>query len=289
MPCSEAVTQESCPCIGGFSDDKLLKMQWCTADSLGRQVHFHDRLRHGEPGPELFLIPAGRIEIGSGKREFGHRRCEEPRQLALVDRPFALGRFTVTADDWAQFQRATGWRFRSDLLTATGRHPVMNIRHAEAEAYCRWLSEETGACYRLPTEEEWEYACRAGSTTPFHFGESVTCREVHFNATLPYEEQKRKKRFFLPRCVPMARSLPVGSKASNIWGLHEMHGNVWEMTSTLWKPSHRFGERADHKAIVTKGGSWFDAAVFARSASRMRRLKDELDVNLGFRVLRELS
>ena len=288
MPCSDPATREEIPYLGGFPDDKLLRHQWCSAEALGLQVHFHDLLANGDPGPELFVIPAGQLEIGSGKREFGHSRLEEPRRLTTIDRPFALGRFTVTADDWRHFQAATGWRFRPDLLCANGRQPVMNIRHADAEAYCRWLSVQSGETYRLPTEEEWEYACRAGSTTPFHFGESVSCKEVHFDSTLPYEEQKQKKRFFLPRCIPVTKSLPVGSKASNIWGLHEMHGNVWEMTSTFWTPSHRYSEQADTKAIVTKGGSWFDAAVFARSASRMRRLKDELDVNLGFRLLREL-
>lgn len=289
MPCSEAVSHDSVPYIGSFSDHKLLKLQWCTAESIGREVHFHDHLRSGESGPELFVIPVGQIEIGSTSREFGHTDLEEPRRLVEIDRPFGIGRYTVTADEWTRFQAASGWSFRSDLLFASSKHPVMNIRHAEAEAYCRWLSDETGAHYRLPTEEEWEYACRAGSSTPFHFGESVSCKEVHFNATLPYEEQKQKRRFFLPKCLPMSRSLPVGSLPSNLWGLHDMHGNVWEWTSTSWKPSHRYGDKADNKAVVTRGGSWFDAAVFARSASRMRRLKDELDVNLGFRVLREIS
>jgi len=288
MPCSDSVTHEESPCLGALSDDKLLKLQWCSAEALGLQVHFHDRLENGAPGPELFVIPAGQLEIGSTSREFGHSRVEEPRRPVTIDRPFALGRFTITAREWAHFQAATGWRFRSDLLFSSDLHPVMNIRHADAEAYCAWLGAQTGEMYRLPTEEEWEYACRAGSTTPFHFGESVTCKEVHFDSTLPYEEQKQKKRFFLPRCIPVTRSLPVGSMPANIWGLHEMHGNVWEMTSSPWRASHRYSERADTRAIVTRGGSWFDAAVFARSASRMRRLRDELDVNLGFRVLREL-
>jgi formylglycine-generating enzyme required for sulfatase activity len=288
MPCSDPVTREEAPCLEGLSDDKILKLQWCSAEALGLRVHFHDRLENGVPGPELFVIPAGQLEIGSTSREFGHSRMEEPRRLVMIDKPFALGRFTITAQEWQQFQEATGWQFRSDLLFSSGLHPVMNVRHADAEAYCLWLGAQTGETYRLPTEEEWEYACRAGSTTPFHFGESVTCKEVHFDSTLPYEEHKQKKRFFLPRCIPVARSLPVGSMPANIWGLHEMHGNVWEMTSTPWRASYRFSERADTRAIVTRGGSWFDAAVFARSASRMRRLRDELDVNLGFRVLREL-
>jgi formylglycine-generating enzyme required for sulfatase activity len=117
----------------------------------------------------------------------------------------------------------------------------------------------------------------------------VSCREVHFNATLPYEEARQKRRFFLPRCVPLNRALPVGGRPGNTWGLHDMHGNMWEFTRTQWHDSHA-AEQRDTKAkrIVVKGGSWFDAAVFARSAARRPRLRDELDVNLSFRVLREL-
>ena len=282
--------------VGELDTPSLQALQRQAAAAVGLPVVFRDRLDDGSEGPQLCVIPAGSFEMGSPPEEFGHRPEEGPVHYVALRRAFALGRFTITADEFAAFQRDSDHRFRSDLIVARGRHPVMNIRIADAKRYCAWLSERTGQVYRLPTEAEWEYACRAGTSTPFHFGDSVTCREVHFNATFPYIEAREKRRWFLPRCVPLPTALEVGSKPPNAWGLHEMHGNVWEFTQNPWTTSH-LGAHRDGSAgssryrdwIVVKGGSWFDAAVLARSAARRPRLRDEMDVNLGFRVLRELS
>lgn len=283
-----AADADQLPFLPDLSEQQRLQLQWDTASAHCLSVAFHDTLADGSPGPQLMVIPAGGFEMGSPPDEFGHRPEEGPVRYSHVTRPFALGRCTITADEFKLFEAATGWRWRSDLIVAKGDLPVMNIRTPEAEAYCRWLSEQTGHRYRLPTETEWEYACRAGTTTAFHFGDSVTCREVHFNATLPYEEARQKKRFFLPRCVPLNSALPVGGRPANTWGLHDMHGNMWEFTCTPWDPAQRnLGPGGRNKRMVVKGGSWFDAAVFARSAARRPRLRDELDVNLGLRVLRE--
>ncbi|WP_052199635.1 formylglycine-generating enzyme family protein [endosymbiont of unidentified scaly snail isolate Monju] len=269
-------------------------LQARTAEALGLPVRFRDPLDAGE-APELAVIPAGMFEMGSPEHEFGHWAGEGPQHYQQITRPFAIGVYPVTAEEFAAFTRATGWRWRPDLITSEGRHPVINIRHGEAEAYCAWLSERTGQRYRLPSEAEWEYACRAGTTTPFAFGDSVSCREVHFKASFPYEEARDNKRFYLPRCAPVAHTLPVGSYRPNTWGLHDMHGNVWEMTESNWRNSlanlprvHPAPVGRRNKWIVVRGGSWFDAAVHARSAARRARLRDELDVNLGFRVVREL-
>ncbi len=274
----------------------LKALQQDAAAAAGLPVVFRDQLTDGSEGPQMCVIPAGSFEMGSPDTEFGHRPEEAPVHYVALQQSFALGRFTITADEFAVFQRDTGYRFRSDLITAHGRHPVMNLRIGDVRRYCAWLSECTGQRYRLPTEAEWEYACRAGTGTPFHFGDSVSCREVHFNATFPYDEAREKKRWFLPRCVPLPTALEVGSKPPNTWGLHEMHGNVWEFTQNPWTASHigahRDGSVADSRYrdwVVVKGGSWFDAAVLARSAARRPRLRDEMDVNLGFRVLREIG
>jgi len=277
------------PFLPDLGEQRCLQLQWDTAAALQLPAAFHDTLRDGSPAPQLMVIPAGCFEMGSPPDEFGHRPDEGPQHYRHLARPFALGRCTVTAEEFERFARDRGWRWRSDLIVARGRQPVMNIRIADAERYCRWLSEQTGHHYRLPSEVEWEYACRAGTTTPFHYGDSVSCREVHFNATLPWEEARRGRRFFLPRCVPLNSALPVGERPPNLWGLHDMHGNTWEFTSSSWSDGHRPGQTpARSKWIVVKGGSWFDAAVFARSAARRPRLRDELDVNLGLRVVREL-
>lgn len=282
------------PFLPELNERERLQRQWDTSAEVGLPVSFSDPLRDAGEGPQMMVIPAGTFEMGSPVSEFGHSSMEGPQYYRQVPQAFALSRHTVTAAQFARFEQDVGWRWRSDLITASGEFPVINIRIHEAEWYCDWLSAQTGQRYRIPTEAEWEYACRAGSTTAFHFGDTVSCRDVHFNASLPYEEARQKRRWYLPLCSPLAQALPVGSKPPNIWGLHEMHGNVWEFTSTAWTDSHtRSGEmirgaRPGKQKMVVKGGSWFDAAVFSRSAARRPRLRDELDVNLGLRLLREL-
>lgn len=300
MPQNSTGRQDPCESSLSFvpdlSAEERVRLQSQTAQALGLPTHFRDRLRDGGEGPEMVVIPPGMFEMGSPRTEFGHRPEEAPQVYVCIQRPLAFGRYVVTAEEWAVFQRDTGWRFRSDLIRAEGRHPVINIRIDEARRYCRWLSKQTGRRYRLPTEAEWEYAARAGSTGPFCFGEHVSCREVHFNAAFPYQEARQGRRWFLPRCMPKPGAVEVGSKPPNLWGLHEVHGNVWEFTDNPWTDSHvhtlRDGsiDPAIHsKWVVVKGGSWFDPAVLSRSAARRPRLRDELDVNLGFRLVRELA
>ena len=275
---------------------EVARLQQEAADALGLPVYFSDALNSGGYGPELAVIPAGQYEMGSNDNEFGHAREEYPQHYTHIKTPFAIGRYTITADDFERFRQETEWFLRPDLIWASGKEPVINIRMADAMLYLKWLSEQTGETYRLPTESEWEYAARAGTTTAFHFGDEVTCKDVHFHSLFPYNEAKQNKRWFLPRCSPMKQALEVGSKPPNAWGLYEVHGNVWEFTSTPWRDSH-LGSNRDgsnpsefiSNSIVTKGGSWFDAAIHARSAARKKRLYDEMDTNLGLRVVREIT
>ncbi|RMG33133.1 MAG: formylglycine-generating enzyme family protein, partial [Gammaproteobacteria bacterium] len=108
------------------------------------EVRFRDTASGGGATPLLTVIPAGVFEMGSTEQEFGHRPSEGPVHYQQIAEPFALGVYPVTAEEFAEFTRATDWRWRSDLITTQGRHPVINIRHGEAEAYCEWLSEQTG-------------------------------------------------------------------------------------------------------------------------------------------------
>jgi len=274
---------------------QLQAMQQEAADRHGLTVAFRDAAKSMASGPEMVVIPQGMFEMGAPQDEFGYMPEEGPQHYVGIDRDFAIGKYVVTAEEFEVFRRETGWSPRPELIWAKDDRPVINIRIAVAEEYARWLSAQTGQTYRLPSEAEWEYAARAGSLTAFTFGDSVSCKEVHFNAAFPYEEARQEKRWFMPRCFPMPRAVPVGSKPANTWGLHEVHGNVWEMTETPWTNSHHDNRRDGRSRdlptdwIVTKGGSWFDAAIWSRSAARKPRLRDELDVNLGFRLLRELD
>ena len=274
----------------------LLDLQQRAARASGVAVTFRDRSRDDVPVPEMMVIPAGEFEMGSDASEYGHEKSESPRRYVLIERPFALGRHAVTKAEFAAFQAAAGWMPRPEVLWPTAdRQPVFNVRPSDIEAYLDWLRDVTGKRYRLPTEAEWEFAARAGTRTPFAFGDAVGCRDVHFNSLFPYEERRERRKWYIPLCIPTPRPLEVGSFPPNLWGLHDMHGNVQEFTSSPWRDSHVDLPRngacrrvGDEEWLVVKGGSWFDPAVACRSAARRRRHITEMDTNLGFRVLREL-
>lgn len=277
---------------------RLRRAQQDAAYAAGLAVYFRDTLHHaGLTGPELAVIPTGWFEIGSPSSEIGHQSTEAPQCRVQVRKAYGMGRFTITAEQWEVFAQDTGFRPLRELIWPKGREPIVNVRTADAESYLAWLSEQTKQHYRLPTEAEWEYAARAGSHGPFHFGDDVDCKDVLFKPMFPLPQTKTKRKFsFFPQCAPLNWAMEVGTKAPNIWGLHDVHGNVWELTATPWMDNHIHTPRDAHvipargknHRIVTKGGSWFDSAIASRSASRCVRLRDELDVNLGFRLVREL-
>lgn len=283
------------PFIHDLTRDDLQRLQREAAESADVDIAINDAMAGTDLlAGEMAVIPPGMYEMGSLPTEFGFSNEEGPQHYVGIREAFAMGRYTVTAEAFAVFAQDTGWQPIPGLIEAKGSYPMINIRSRDALAYAKWLTVKTGAIYRLPTEAEWEYAARAGTLTPFVFGDSVSCKDVHFNAAFPYTELKEKKRWFMPRCVPLPKALAVGSKPPNAWGLHEVNGNVWEFTSSPWSNSHanarRDGRDSDIVSdwIVTKGGSWFDPAIKSRSAARMPRHRSELDVNLGFRLVREL-
>lgn len=296
MTSTEAHTIKSnLPFVHDLSRAELQRLQREAADHAGVDIAVNDALDTGISAGEMAVIPPGMFEMGGLSAEFGYTKEEGPQHYVGIQHAFAMGRYTVTAEAFALFEEDTGWKPIPGLIKAEGNYPVINVRLRDAIAYAKWLTMKTGQVYRLPTEAEWEYAARAGTLTPFVFGDSVSCKDVHFNAAFPYNELKQKKRWFVPRCVPLAKALPVGSKLPNAWGLHEVNGNVWELTSSPWTNSHANARRDGRDPelvsdwIVTKGGSWFDPAVKSRTAARMPRHRSELDVNLGFRLVRELA
>ncbi|ARU30795.1 hypothetical protein CAP31_03290 [Sulfuriferula sp. AH1] len=274
----------------------LRAAQQMAAQQAGLSVYFSDTMHaSGTRAPEMAVIPSGWFEIGSPEHEPGHDDSESPQRYVQVSRAFAIGRFTVTAEQWEQFAAATGFRPGRELIWPKGREPIVNVRTPDIERYIAWLNAETGKLYRLPTEAEWEYAARAGTHTAFHFGDMTSCKEVLFKPIFPMPTRK-KKWSFMPQCAQLMWAMEVGTKPANLWGLHDVHGNVWEVTATPWQPNHlktpsdahQVESRGKNQRIVVKGGSWFDPAVAARSAARWSRLRDELDVNMGFRLVREI-
>jgi formylglycine-generating enzyme required for sulfatase activity len=273
-------------------EGELIALQVHAAAAAGLpDIHFQDRLSDGSAAPALAVIPAGSFEYGAAPQETAPAQ-DRPRRVALIERSFALGAYAVTTEEFERYAHATGWQPRVELAWLAGRMPAINVRQTDARDYCAWLSRETGRRYRLPTEQEWEYACRAGAATAYPQGDRISPAEANYNARQSYDAVRPKRPRLLSRCFIRCGAKVVGSLPANRWGLHDMTGNVWEFTASPWTRDHAsLPERplpGRPQAAVTKGGSWFDGPEDCRAAARRRRLENELDTNLGFRVLREL-
>lgn len=258
------------------------------ASRLGIDAYFSDRTRDFE-GPALALIPAGYFFMGSPLEEFARQPWEGPQHKVTVLHDFALMRHAVTVGEYARFYQATGHPRPRRYSWTDPQLPAFNVSFQDAQAYAEWLSEQTGQRYRLPTEAEWEYAARAGTTTAFAFGDRIHRSEVNCAGGLHCTRG-------LYLCG-IKRPVTVGSLPANAWGLHEMHGNVQEFVLDHWREAYSGVPRLAHEAWtesntrlrVVRGGSWFDTPGMCRSAARWFRELGEFDLNLGFRLLRELD
>lgn len=230
--------------------------------------------------PEMVMLPAGRFLMGSPENEAERFDWEGPQHEVMISRLFALGRYAVTFEEYDYFCEAAGREQSNDRGWGRGRRPVINVSHDDASAYCAWLSEATGTRYRLPTEAMWEYACRAGTATTFSFGETITPEQVTHDGNYPYGDS--------PKGLYRQKTVEVGSLPTNPWGLHEMHGNVWEWVSD-WNGDYSSDAVTDPEGPATgtsrvvRGGSWFVLARSARSAIRLAAGPGYRYDNLGFR------
>ena len=278
-------------CVHDLTPAQLRDLQRDAAAAAGLPRFFSDSLAGDGEGPEMAVIPAGLFEMGApaDERHFG----EQPRRSVSIEHPFAIGRHAVTAEEFERFAAATGRAWQDHLMRSEGRQPVVNVSLEEASAYAEWLTSQTGKRYRLPSEAEWEYACRAGSLSAYCFGERLTCGEANIHSLQPPITPARGWRRFLPICVPLNRACEVATYPANVWGLFEVHGNVWEFTTSPWTgpldAENSAGMNQEGRWLVTKGGSWFEGALDARAAARKPRYFNELDLNLGFRLVREIQ
>ena len=233
--------------------------------------------------PEMVVVPAGRFRMGC----VSGRDCrDDERPVHEVEvASFALSKYEVTFDEYDTFVQATGHRRPNDRGWGRGRRPVINVFWEDAAAYVAWLSRETGEEYRLPSESEWEYAARAGSTTRYSWGQDLG-----------------RNRANCRRCRSRwdnDRTAPTGSFAANRWGLHDMHGNVNEWVADCWHENYVRAPRdgsawtsgGDCGRRVLRGGSWVSGQEEMRSADRLPSPRGGpriLDF-LGFRVGRTLN
>ncbi len=238
---------------------------------------FSDTLTSGDPGPEMVVVPAGTFRMGCASGVECNEK-ELPVREVTIPRRFAVSKYVVTLDEFVRFSpswSATGYKQHEPV-----RSPAGSVSWSDAVAYARWLSEETGEKYRLLSEAEWEYVSRAGSTTPYPWGEEFGTSRANCWA-----------------CGDGFRfSAPVGQFPSNAWGLHDMQGNGWEWVQDCWNDSYE-GAPSDGSAWlegdcsrhVIRGGSWRDGPREMRSAFRFGLAHRSGFGGENFRVARELA
>jgi len=223
---------------------------------------------------EMISIPAGTFTMGSPTSEIGRNDDETQHEVTLS--AFKMSKYEVTFDQYDAFCDATGREKPEDADWGRGNRPAFNVTWDDAAAFAEWMD-----C-RLPTEAEWEYACRAGTTTSFSTGNELTSSQANFGGySYEYTNEEVECR---------EKTLPVGSFAANAYGLHDMHGNVCEWCSD-WAGNYSSGAQTDPKGPASgmfrifRGGSWGFNARFCRSASRDNSHPGNCSFNIGIRLV----
>ncbi len=283
---------------------------------------------HGADGngaPAMVVIRPGRFDMGSPETEAGRFSVEGPQHRVTMPRPFAISRCEITVGQFAQFIRETGYQTSAEAggkgcyvwnpekravqqqpgthwhnpgFSQGDDHPVVCVSWVDARRYVDWLSQRTGALYRLPTEAEWEYAARADTDTARYYGDNSPCEYAN---GLGREAQNIAARdWAVAECTDAhVYTAPVGRFTPNLFGLYDMLGNAWEWTLDCWHPDYaekpprdgsvwlaENGGACDRR--VVRGGSWNNGPQVLRAADRLGSSTGAADGLLGFRVARAL-
>ena len=232
--------------------------------------------------PDMTILPAGSFTMGSPPDERGRRAHEGPQHVVAFDQPFAIGTFEITYAQWDACVDAGGCTHRLvDEGWGRGDRPVVAASWSDTQEYVSWLAMVTGQPYRLPSEAEWEYGARAGTSTAYYWG-----------------DHKGDSHTVCQSCGSEwdnFSTASVGSFSPNGFGLHDMLGNAWEWTQDCWNPGYHGApvdgmpwQSGDCDGRVLRGGAWFSFPVNMRSAVRMRGVVDNRYLSKGFRVARDL-
>ncbi|MEG4999529.1 formylglycine-generating enzyme family protein [Microcoleus sp. B4-D4] len=226
---------------------------------------------------EMVYIPGGTFMMGSPKKEEGRHHSQSPQHQVTVP-AFLAGKYPITQAQWQAVMGNNPSYFRGE------KRPVENISWDEVVEFCNKLSQKTGKRYRLLSEAEWEYACRAGTTTPFHFGETITPELVNYNGNYPYANA--------PTGLYREETTDVGSFPPNAFGLYDMHGNIPQWCSDKGHDNYKGAptdgsswETGTDDCRVLRGSSRYSSAVDCRSAERSHSFSAGLGGwDIGFRV-----
>jgi len=233
----------------------------------------------GKPiGLEMVYIPAGKFQIGSPISEAERSEAENPRHIVNIS-SFFMSRFPITQRQWKVLMDNN-----PAIFIGNGDRPVETVSWDDVQAFCQKLVEQTGKPYRLPSESEWEYACRAGTLTAFGFGETIAANLANYNGAVPYK--------YAPQGISNFSTTEVGTYPANAFGLHDLHGNVWEWCADTWhddydllpKDGTAWTQGGDRSCRVVRGGSWRDPAHCCRSAKRSKNAMNQGDRSTGFRI-----
>jgi len=234
---------------------KALNKAWREEEDLGKGVKL-----------EMVLIPAGKFVMGSPKKEKGRYDDEMQHEVTLT-KPFYMGKYEVTQEQW---EGVTG---KNPSYSKNAKNPVTDVSWDDCQEFIKKLNGITKGKYRLPTESEWEYACRAGTSAVYSFGDKITPKDAH------YGDSK------------LGKPIEVGSYKPNAFGLYDMHGNVWEWCED-WKADYPKGAVIDPKGPakgedrVLRGGSYTREESIARSRNRHGSAPFIRDRSVGFRLAR---
>jgi formylglycine-generating enzyme required for sulfatase activity len=262
---------------------------------------------------EYLFIKGGIFLMGSPESEVGREKKEPQHQVKVSD--FYIAKYPVTIAQFETFimesnyqtdadkgggskiwtgkdwQTKTGVNWRCDVKGGEQKdkqHPVIHVSWNDATEYCKWLSKKVNAIFRLPTEAEWEYTCRAGTTTPFNTGDNLTTEQANYDGNYPYNKN--------PKGKYLQKTTPVGSYPPNAWGLYDMHGNVYEWCQDWY--SDKYYDEYKKKGIVEnpagpengsdrvlRGGIWRGGAQYCRSAYRYSDAPINRNDYYGFRLV----
>ena len=232
---------------------------------------------------EMVLISAGTFMMGSPESE-AERSDDETQHQVTISKPYYLGKYPVTQAQWQQVMGNNPSHFKGDKLL-----PVEKVSWDDTQAFCLKLKEITQAPFGIPTEAQWEYACRAGTTTPFHFGSELDGSQANCNGNNPYPKIKGWFGTTKNKGPNLERTTSVGKYQANAWGLYDLHGNVLEWCSD-WHGDYPTGSVTDPIGPATgsdrviRGGSWYGVAVYCRSAYRYGLGPLDRYFSLGFRL-----